>query len=195
MVQRSFDSSAVSLKKISMSMHVMEAFKFFNALFVSTVVLNINLPEVSGKDDCINQLTDLETSLLNNQGNIENLTRAFIPPNQPSPLVVRVCYYITDSTTNHTLNAQDHRDCQNASYIFHWSTTPIFLYAPVETLTALTLNLAQITQQTAVLTIDAPVCDILLLNYFSTLVRWHSIIAVIVITIVEGDTWETSLVH
>ena len=138
------------------------------ALLVSCFIIAMSfLPEVSGKE-CTNQLTDLETSLLSNQGNLENLTRAFIPPNQPSPLVVRVCYYVIDPVNN--TNPQD-GDCQNASYIFRWSTTPIFLYAPVDTLKALTLNLAQITQQTAVLTIDAaPVCDILLLNYLSTLV-------------------------
>lgn len=140
-------------------------FKSFVALIVNIIITaGAFVPEVSGKE-CINQLTDLEASLLNNQGNIENLTRAFIPPNQPSPLVVRVCYYIDPA--NHT-NADG--DCQNAIYIFRWSTTVIFLYAPVDTLKALTLNLAQITQQTAVLTIDAPVCDILLLNYLSTLV-------------------------
>ena len=139
------------------------------ALLVSCFIITtgVFLSEVSGKE-CTNQLTDLETSLLSNQGNIENLTRAFIPPNQPSPLVVRVCYYVIDPANN--TNPQD-GDCQNANYIFRWSTTPIFLYAPVDTLKALTLNLAQITQQTAVLTIDAaPVCDILLLNYLSTLV-------------------------
>ncbi len=138
--------------------------------FVSIIVscfIGAFLSEVSGKE-CTSQLTDLEASLINNQGNIENLTRAFIPPNQPSPLVVRVCYYIIDPVND--TNPQD-GDCQNASYIFRWSTTPIFLYAPVDTLKALTLNLAQITEQTAVLTIDAaPVCDILLLNYLSALV-------------------------
>ena len=152
------------------------------ALLVSCFIITMSfLPEVSGKE-CTNQLTDLETALLSNQGNLENLTRAFIPPNQPSPLVVRVCYYVIDPVNNtnpqdgdcqnasYILNPQD-GDCQNASYIFRWSTTPIFLYAPVDTLKALTLNLAQITQQTAVLTIDAaPVCDVLLLNYLSTLV-------------------------
>ena len=135
--------------------------------FIVCITINIGafLPRVSGQRECINQLIDLETSLLSNQGNIENLTRAFIPVNQPSPLVVRACYYVQPANNNMT-----NGDCQNATYIFRWSSSPIFLYAPVNTLKALTLNLAQITQQTAVLTIDAPVCDILLLNYLSTLV-------------------------
>ena len=138
--------------------------QYFTLLVCVTINFGAFLPEISGQRECINQLTDLETSLLSNQGNIENLTRAFIPVNQPSPIVVRACYYVQPA--NNTTDG----DCQNATYIFRWSSSPIFLYAPVDTLKALTLNLAQITQQTAVLTIDAPVCDILLLNYLSTLV-------------------------
>ena len=141
----------------------MKVIKSFVLAQCIALVVGVSLSEVSGKE-CIDQLTDLELSLLNDQGNIENLTKAFIPPNQPSPIVVRACYYAKPA--NHTPNG----DCENATYIFRWSTSPIFLYAQANLLKVLTLGLVQITEQTAILTIDAPVCDILLLNYLTTLV-------------------------
>ena len=137
----------------------------FLTVYCTIVVIGAYQPKVLGRK-CISQLTDLEASLLNHSGNIENLTRAFLPPNQPSPSVVRTCYYVEPAASHSMLSG----DCDNAMYIFQWSTSPVFLYAPADVLKALTFSLAQITEQTVVLTIDAPVCDILLINYLTTLV-------------------------
>lgn len=141
-----------------------------------TVLSQTDLSTVAENTECVRRLTDLENSVLGSDDNIENLTKAFIPPNQPAPFVVRACYYVISE--NSTLKSENLReDCQNATYIFRWSTTPIFQYAPVATLRALTINLAQITEQTAILKLTAPVCNIQLLNYFSTLVSEFSMYA------------------
>ena len=139
---------------------------FLTVYCTCTIIFIGVYPRKAFGRECISQLTDLEASLLNHSGNIENLTRAFLPPNQPSPFIVRTCYYVEPATCQST----PYGDCNNATYIIRWSISPVFLYASVDVLRALTFNLALITEQTAVLTIDAPVCDILLINYLTTLV-------------------------
>ena len=143
----------------------------FLTVYCTIIFIGVYLSRALGRE-CISQLTDLEASLLNHSGNIENLTRAFLPPNQPSPFVVRTCYYVEPAASRSMLS----RDCDNATYVFGWSTSPIFFYAAADVLRSLTFNLAQITEQVAVVTIDAPVCDILLVNYLTTLVSCYNII-------------------
>ena len=135
------------------------------ALYFTIIILRFSGGSQE-QSPCISELTDLETLLLDHQGNIENLTKAFLPPNQPSPIVVKVCYYVEPAIIPST-----ERDCEyNATYAFRWSTSPLFLYTNAQTLRALTFDLAQITEQTTVLSINASICDLLHLNYITTLV-------------------------
>ena len=52
----------------------MQVIRSLTLIMCITINFGAFLPGVSGRRECINQLIDLETSLLSNQGNTENLT-------------------------------------------------------------------------------------------------------------------------
>lgn len=103
---------------------------------------------------CINNLIDLEKSLLNKSSNVESLTRVFFPPNRPPPPVVEACYYVLPNTVVDPGNMEQ---CENATYQFRWTVSPIYLYTDPNLLESLSLFAIQIHIMSAKLQLE-PLC-------------------------------------
>ena len=129
---------------------------------------------------CINNLIDLEKSLLNKSSNVESLTRSFFPPNRPIPPVVQACYYVLPNAVVEPGNLEQ---CENATYRFRWTVSPIYLYMDPNLLESLALYAVQIHITSAKVQLD-PLCagselasggfhsQEQLLNQLTTLVRF-----------------------
>ena len=132
----------------------------FNRIVILTVLLaGIALAPANAQENitnpsCINNLIDLEKSLLNKSSNIESLTRAFFPPNRPFPPVVQACYYVLPNTV---VDPENMEQCENATYRFRWTVSPVYLYMDPNLLESLALYVVQIHILSAKVLLD-PLC-------------------------------------
>ena len=160
----------------------------FNRIVILAVLLaGITLAPAIAQENatnssCISNLIDLEKSLLNKSSNVESLTRVFFPPNRPFPPVVEACYYVLPNTV---VDPENMERCENATYRFRWTVSPIYLYTDPNLLESLSLFVIQIHIMSAKLQLD-PLCSgselasggfesqEQLLNQLTTLVRCFS---------------------
>ena len=119
------------------------------------------------KEQCIQHYYELEESLLSNPLNLDSLTNAFFPPNEPSVPVVEVFYSVANSTNadsedNHL--AQESEDINStdrneiASYRYRWSDSPIFLFMDPEVLQSLSLFTIRLRDHSVKLVVQ-PICE------------------------------------
>ena len=126
----------------------------FALLLTGNSLAPANAQQNDANSSCINNLIDLEKSLLNQSSNVESLTRAFFPPNRPSPPVVEACYYVLPNTV---VEPENMEQCENATYRFRWSVSPIYLYMDPNLLESLSLYAVQIHILSAKMLLD-PLC-------------------------------------
>ena len=119
------------------------------------------------KEQCIQHYYELEESLLSNPLNLDSLTNAFFPPNEPSVPVVEVFYSVVNSTSadpedNHLaqeaedINSTDRNEI--ASYRYRWSDSPIFLFMDPEVLQSLSLFTIRLRDHSVRLVVQ-PICE------------------------------------
>ena len=88
----------------------------FSKLVLCLIAVLVRLQYYSlavAMEECIQDYHSLEFELVENDLNLDGLTRCFFPPNTPSTPVVEVVYHISDL---------------NRTYIYRWTETPIYLF-------------------------------------------------------------------
>ena len=108
---------------------------------------------------CITEYHELEQALLREDQNIDNLMRAFFPPNQEQAALLEVFYFTKDSESaaNHTVELKTvlgnscrnqpqyckHRDEErtNCTYLYRWTISPMYLLAEPRLLNDLSLSI------------------------------------------------------
>ena len=102
---------------------------------------------------------ELEQSLLNKSDNVEALTSAFFPPNQPLPLVVEVCYYVfPNRVPDEVVSPDNQADCGNFTYKFRWTKSQVHFFINPLLLQSLSLYVIQTREHTVQLALDK-LCD------------------------------------
>ena len=95
---------------------------------------------------CIDSYAKLENEILSNGENLHSLIRAFYPPNQHPGLFVEVRYYLnyTDGIEHtipvHPVLLTNNTDIYEASYIFYWGSSSVFLFGNPEFLEGVTFG-------------------------------------------------------
>ena len=120
-----------------------------------------------GEEGCIRDYHRLESELVNNDLNLDSLTRSFFPPNTPSVPVVEVFYTISNSSdpNQHPLILEIQGVLNEtelavlAKYRYRWSETPIYLFMDPSILKKLALYTIRIRSNPARLVITNPLCD------------------------------------
>ena len=113
---------------------------------------------------CIRDYHRLESELVNNDLNLDSLTRSFFPPNTPSVPVVEVFYTISNSSdpNQHPLILEIQGVLNEtelavlAKYRYRWSETPIYLFMDPTILEKLALYTIRIRSSPARLVITKP---------------------------------------
>ena len=127
----------------------------------------IALQHVSFAADCIRDYHSLESELVENEQNLDSLTRSFFPPNTPSVPVVEVFYTISNSSdpNQHPLTLEIEGGLNEtalavlASYRYRWTETPIYLFMDPHILEKLALFTVIIRSNPARLVIGQPLCN------------------------------------
>ena len=117
-------------------------------------------------EECIRDYHSLESELVENNLNLDSLTRSFFPPNTPSVPVVEVFYTISNSSdpNQHPLilelqGALDETELAVlAKYRYRWSETPIYLFIGPTLLEKLALFTIRVKSSPARLVITKPLC-------------------------------------
>lgn len=115
---------------------------------------------------CIREYNELEQSLLKNPRNRDSLVRAFFPPNQEQAILVEVFYDMEESVNitvtdkyellKFTLSNSCGNEppfCKhldetrtNCTYLYRWSSSPIYLFIEPRLLNDMSLNILPGTQ-------------------------------------------------
>ena len=118
-------------------------------------------------EECIRDYHILESELVENELNLDSLTRSFFPPNTPSVPVVEVFYTISNVSgpDQHPLILElegGHDETELAllaKYRYRWSKTPIYLFMDPIILEKLALFTVRINSIPARLVIRQNLCD------------------------------------
>lgn len=165
----------------------------FEERYASLILVIAALLCVSAAEEleCIRDFHRLEFDLVDNNLNLDSLTRSFFPPNTPSVPVVEVFYTISNSSdpSQHPLILEIQGDLNEtglavlARYRFRWSETPIYLFMDPNVLERLALFTIRIRTNPARLLLRRPVCENFTsngiplpeyhLNQLTSLVRAH----------------------
>ena len=108
---------------------------------------------------CIREYHELEQSVLRNPHNLDSLVRAFFPPNQEQAILVEV-FYDREESTNSTYKLEllkfmlsnscgnEPEFCKhldegrtNCTYLYRWSSSPIYLFIEPRLLNDMSLNI------------------------------------------------------
>ena len=141
--------------------------KYVLLLFGLAVILRFS---AAAELECIRDYHRLEMELVNNDLNLDSLTRSFFPPNTPSVPVVEVFYTISNSSDPHPLILEIGGDLNEiglavlANYRYRWSVTPIYLFLDPNVLERLALFAIRIRSNPARLVISRPMCNNYTLN-------------------------------